>query len=45
MIKHIHALKVTFLEVSPLRHLEASAPQLPVTSDSVRYYVVSKYIF
>lgn len=45
MIKHILALKAKFLEmISPFRHLEVSAPKLPVPSDSV-YNDVSKCVF
>lgn len=45
MIKNILALKAKFLDVSPFRHLELTAPKLPVNADSVDYYMVSKCVF
>lgn len=44
MIKHILTLKAKFLEMSPFRHLEVSAPKLPFPSDNVDNDV-SKCVF
>lgn len=44
MIKYILIIKAKFLGMSPCRHLEVSAPELPVTSDSVDYYMVLKCV-